>query len=481
MNQSNFEKILKISCVIMLVAISGAFLHYSINILNCPLEWEDMEGKRANDAVLFSEFSSPYVHGNDIDHPPVYYILVGLLIKLFGFSMLWGRLVSFLATIISVYLIYKIVHDITKDNFISILSGVLLIAYKGSAYILPLITPDITTVMFSLLGLYFISHIKEKNIYGYLAVISFVLAIYTKQSAVATIVASFVYLYIIEKKLAFKFFPIFLLISISILLYLQLSSDGWFSYLILGTPYLRGNLTPTYTIISQILFLRYNLVFLAVAFIFIFYQDKKNNYLLWKLNFLFSILFTLYLGMYKGIGFDLFIMLQIPATCILFGISFHHLINKMKLDSMVKSLILLLVLCQLIVVFIFKGQYSNNGLFIIPNKDDYNNSNKLISYVKNTEGDILTGKTKSFALLAGKKIWYLSTESLYQIWEIDGKYDPSEIVEKVKDKKFSLIIGYPDIPPIREQVLKNYTVTDSIRYHNKFGLYRNTFYIRQPK
>ena len=78
--------------------------------------------------------------------------------------------------------------------------------------------------------------------------------------------------------------------------------------------------------------------------------------------------------------------------------------------------------------------------------------------------------------MAGKKIWYLSTESLYQIWEIDGKYDPSEIVEKVKDKKFSLIIGYPDIPPIREQVLKNYTVTDSIRYHNKVGLYRNTFY-----
>ncbi len=83
--------------------------------------------------------------------------------------------------------------------------------------------------------------------------------------------------------------------------------------------------------------------------------------------------------------------------------------------------------------------------------------------------------------MAGKKIWYPSTESLYEIWEIDSKYNPSEIIEKLKDKNFSLIIGYPDIPPIKEQVLKNYTVTDSISYRGGYGLYRNTFYIRHPK
>ena len=92
----------------MLFVIFGAYLHYSINILNCPLEWEGMEGKRAVDALLISTSNTPYAHGNDIVHPPVYYILVGLLIKLFGFSMLWGRLVSLIATIVSIYLIYKV-------------------------------------------------------------------------------------------------------------------------------------------------------------------------------------------------------------------------------------------------------------------------------------------------------------------------------------------------------------------------------------
>jgi 4-amino-4-deoxy-L-arabinose transferase-like glycosyltransferase len=478
---SRINYTVKALCVVAMVAFVAVYFLYAYDLFKWPFEWKLEESKMTYQSLQIAEGIQPYSNGNHMSYPPVYYLLAAIPIKLFGVSLFWGRLISFLASLASMYVLYKIVLNQTGNRFISLLSGVMLITFKHAVVIYPTVSPETFVVLFSLLGVYFFIRAPEKKSFGYLAAAFLVIALYTKHSAVATILACYIYLLLVDRKQALRFFLWTFIPSLAILLILHVWTDGWSTYFILGQGVMSIFASqPFRTVVTQVSFLRYNIVSAGLIAALILHPATRGKYLFWKLNFLVAWLFTLYIGMNPGVGPDIFTMLQIPAGCILFGLAMHYFLTEVREAVIVKSLIWLLVFFQFIVLFVGSQQVSNNGLFKVPDKQDYAEANRLLEIVKNSKDDIFCGPVMSFALLSGKKVWLGGQKMLEYTWQ-DGRLDPSEVVNKIENREFSLIIGpVLKVPPITDAVMRNYAVQDTVVFRTQYGWWKYKLPIMRP-
>jgi hypothetical protein len=173
-------------------------------------------------------------------------------------------------------------------------------------------------------------------------------------------------------------------------------------------------------------------------------------------------------------------MLQAPATYILFGIALNYFLNELRERSIFRSLIWVLVFFQLVILFVGTQQNSSNGLYKVPSKKDYAQLNRLLSYVKTAEGDVLCGQFISLAMLSGKKVWLGAHDSL-EFMFMDGRFDPTEVVNKIEKMEFSLILGPPPkIPAISEAVHRNYAAVDTLSFNTQYAFWKATVTVMKP-
>lgn len=83
---------------------------------------------------------------------PVYNSIVGLFFKVFGFNLFWGKLVSFLSSVISLVCICRLLKDAYNDR-VAILGGLFFILSPLGMMLRTAFQPDSIALMFILLSL----------------------------------------------------------------------------------------------------------------------------------------------------------------------------------------------------------------------------------------------------------------------------------------------------------------------------------------
>jgi len=188
-----------------------AVLYYYIRdaswLLSYPHQMDFGEGFTMGISKLWAEGNwnwdinqTPYL---TMMYGPVFYMLTVPLIKVFGYSLMLGRIVEFGATIGSLVFILLIVKQLTKNWYVAMVTALLPLS-------IPIIRDwsfqarvDMLASMFSLAGVYVVIRFKGKGIYASLPL--FLLAFFTKQTAIAGVIAVGLYLLWKERGKAIPF------------------------------------------------------------------------------------------------------------------------------------------------------------------------------------------------------------------------------------------------------------------------------------
>jgi hypothetical protein len=130
----------------------------------------------------------------------------------------------------------------------------------------------------------------------------------------------------------------------------------------------------------------------------------------------------------------------IAVSCILTGALLDELEFRLDKKSLLNSMIIMLLLLQLVPFFqIPRSHWSRLG----PDKTTaINNFNKISSYVKQSDNNILS-QNASFVVLNGKT--YLFQPFIFNVLQRQGLWHQSKLVNDIKDEKFSLLLLYFDV------------------------------------
>jgi len=180
-----------------LVSRLAVFATLSASILRYPWVVDAAESVNIQSAFTLSQGHDPY--GSDVrgfvaaPYPPVYLVLSGLWLRIGGLSLLGGRVISLVATLVVAALAGYLVTRETGGRVAGVLAGVLFLVCGPTIVWATFYRQDLLALAFGLGGLAWLVRWPEgRRAYG--AIILFMLAVYTKQTALAAPVAACLYM-----------------------------------------------------------------------------------------------------------------------------------------------------------------------------------------------------------------------------------------------------------------------------------------------
>ncbi len=190
-----------------LLAFLGYFVvysYYACALFRFPYDYDQGEGFELYDSVLFSQGEWPY-RDNAVypfyasNYPPLFHLMVVPLVWAFGPQLWTGRAVSFAATLVTAALIAYAVRRETRLWAIPVLSGLAFLASNYVYQIGPLFRSHMTMVMFETAAVVVLNGVDDprygrRNLIAGLALL--LMAGYTKQLAIVTAMAAFLFLFL---------------------------------------------------------------------------------------------------------------------------------------------------------------------------------------------------------------------------------------------------------------------------------------------
>jgi hypothetical protein len=168
-------------------------------------------------------------------YPPLYHLTVRAAIGLGGDGLLAGRTISLLSTLATGALAAALTHDIVRPHVsrgialtAAAVAGLVLFLYWPVAIWSPLMRVDMLATALSFLGIWLAGRAFRRPGWLYLAVLSFVLAVYTKQTCIAAPGAVLLVGLGVDRRHTLKAYGCGLLIGLAALAVLTWASDGGF-------------------------------------------------------------------------------------------------------------------------------------------------------------------------------------------------------------------------------------------------------------
>ncbi|TVR23062.1 MAG: hypothetical protein EA396_04700 [Anaerolineaceae bacterium] len=241
------NRALLLAALILLGYLLAVYVVYAVNLIQFPFDYDQGEGFELYDVVLFGQFQWPYA---DIEtfpfygsiYPPLYHLFLVPFYWLFGAEYWYGRLFSFVSTLITAYLIgYAVYRETVRGApqaagrltlWVAVLAG---LAYLGSNivyHIGPLFRQHISMVMFETAAIVVLAHVNEmaddkRRRRVLLAGFALLLcAGYTKQLAAFTAISALVFLFIRNPRRAVMWGAGFALVGGGIFLFLTIATGG---------------------------------------------------------------------------------------------------------------------------------------------------------------------------------------------------------------------------------------------------------------
>jgi hypothetical protein len=348
-----------------LAAFTGYFIVYAIYafaLFQFPFDYDQGEGFELMDTLLFSQGQWPYRNIDEYpfyssNYPPVFHLAVVPLVWLFGPEYWTGRLVSYLATLVTAAAIGYGVHCESggRRPWLSLLAGLTFLASNYVYHVGPLFRQHMFMVMLETLAVVLVALVVarqersgRRDTRGLLVVmLLLLLAGYTKQLAYATVAAVFISLFLRSPRRAVVWAVPFAAVTGLIFLWINAATNGqWL------TNSITANLNPFIQEQAIGLFrqwIRLHTVITVVAVLMALYQlyfERLSVYAIW---FVAAVVNSVSAGTW-GAG-ESYFTTAIAASCILTGIAFHRALDRSekwdwRLHTAVVAFIPLLFLIQ---------------------------------------------------------------------------------------------------------------------------------------
>jgi hypothetical protein len=518
--------LLTILAVLAYVGYLIVYVSYAAELFRWPFDYDQGEGFELYDAILFSQGEWPYQDNASFpfyasNYPPLFHLLIVPLLPIFGHRLIAGRLLSFVATLLTAATIAFVVRRNIADReqdwarawFVPAISGLGFLASNYVYQIGPLCRMHMTLVMFETLAIAFIAEFEDpehgiRNLVLGLAMLF--CAGYTKQTAVFTVAAALSYVFLRDVKKALFAGAGLALAAGGLFLLINVATEGQWWVNIIQANVNEFDYRRTLFLFRQWLRLHTLFVLFALGyFLYELFWDRLSAYSLW---FFFALGIGALSGKW-GAGFGYFTT-AVAAACLTSGLAAGKLMNSdwrskiagWKLDigrqetyAFLTGLIAVLYLLQTPRMFhlptsgpLFaplsrllgvedqlaygEGEtlasthcepvmyhdaigYTQLGHPLSP--EDYVAGEKIMGYIRETEGPVFSEEAM-FSILAGKPVVTNPTQllNLYN----NGMLDTSEIVDRVDQQTFDVVIFraqfYP--PPVLTAIGQNYRPVDHV-------------------
>jgi hypothetical protein len=455
------------------------------------------------------------------NYPPLFHLLIVPLLPIFGHRLIAGRLLSFIATFVTAGTIALVVRRNIANGeqdgrvgwFIPLVSGLGFLASNYVYQIGPLCRMHMTLVMFETLAISFIAEFEEpehgtRNLI--LGLVMLFCAGYTKQTAVFTVAAALSYVFLRDIKKALLSGAGLALTAGAVFWLMNVATDGEWWVNIIQANVNEFDYRQTLFLFRQWLDLHTLFALLGIGYlVYELFWDRLSAYSLW---FLFALGVGALSGKW-GAGFGYFTT-AVAAACLTSGLALGKIVNAdwtskiegWKLSAgrgggqaLLTALIALLYLLQAPRMLhlptsgpvfaplsrmlgvddqLAYGQGENlapthcrpvmyhdamgyTQLGHPLSSEDYAAGEKIMAYVRETEGPIFSEEAM-FSILADKPVVTNPTQllNLYN----NRMLDTSEIIEHVNRQTFDVVIFraqfYPG--PVLEAIGQNYQPVDHV-------------------
>jgi hypothetical protein len=321
--------VLTVIAILVYVGYLVVYVVYAANLFRWPFDYDQGEGFELYDAVLLSHGEWPY-RDNAVypfyasNYPPLFRMLIVPLLLVFGPRLVAGRLLSFVATLVTAATISIVVRRRVGGWSIPTISGLAFLASNYVYLIGPLSRMHMTMVMFETLAIAFIAEFQHpqhgrRNLV--LGLVMLLCAGYTKQMAVFTAAAALAYVFLRDVKKAL-ISGVGLAVSAGAIFWLlNAATDGQWWINIIQANVNEFDYRQTVFLFGQ--WLRLHTLFIVLAGAYLIYElfwDRLSAYSLW---FFFSLGAGALSGKW-GAGFGYFTT-AVAAACLASGLALGRL------------------------------------------------------------------------------------------------------------------------------------------------------------
>ena len=471
--------------ILIYVGYFFIYLRYTVALLQFPFDYDQGEGFELNDSVLFARGEWPYKN-NEVfpfyssNYPPLYHLFLAPFVWVFGPAYWYGRLFSFLSTLVTAGAIGWAIHRATRDKPISIIAGLAFLASNYVYHIGPLFRQHISMVMFETLAVVILAPLshddtpaKRKRIC--LGLLCLLAAGYTKQLAYAT--AAVCLLFVISRgiKRGLLASAIFAAVAAAIFGLINAATGGqWWINIILANinEFIPGQMEGLY---RQWYDLHLILIWLSAAFVIIAVlnaagvkilrrfapQNDKSN-MLYAMWFVVAVANGSLAGKW-GAG-EAYFMTSIAALCICAGMLVAEwrqaaagsrplvqwatalaipcllILQAGRLVHMPTQGRLFEPIARLLNLPTDSPYYDSQGYTQLgrpPNAIDIEQGYKILAYVTAADGPVMTEEA-AFSLLAGKDQVGNPTQLLNLAK--NNMLDSKAMVEMIDNQEFDVIV-----------------------------------------
>ena len=417
--QTSITKLL-MAGILMLSAfyVSGLLWLFSQRLVY-PYELDWVEGGMLTSVIeilkghgLYVEPTISYV---PFVYAPIYFYVSALVAKIVGGSLLALRLVSIIASLVSLMMIVLIAAGETKSWFWGFVSaGLLAGLYPASGYWFDLARVDSLFLMFFLIFLYTLR--RGDTLFWQISAGVFAsLAILTKQAGLTMCLPIIAVYFLLDWRHRLAPPLTTLVVYGGVSLAFILSSDGWYTYycfsLLLSEPAPETILSffdfAEAFIVPNILIAT---VLSILVFLIWFFRNSKDQLFIW-LTVLVSTIITSYAGKAKVGGVSNAIIPTFAIFSLFLGVSIPEFLNK--LQSLPKQYYGVAEIGLCVLVIFQMTQVIYKPWRHAPSPDNYRDGEKALQIVKKFDGNVYIPNS-AISLMAGKSTFAHPSA----IWEV---------------------------------------------------------------
>jgi hypothetical protein len=493
---------LALLAILVYVGYLVVYVVYAVDLFRWPFDYDQGEGFELYDAVLYSRGEWPYQDNSRYpfyasNYPPLFHLLIVPLLPIFGPRLVAGRLVSFVATLVTGGTIFTVVRREVGGWFIPTISGLAFLASNYVYQIGPLSRMHMAMVMFETLAIAFIARFEHprhgrRNLV--LGLLMLLFAGYAKQMAVFTAAAALSYVFLRDIKKSIFAGIALAAVAGTIFVLLNVWTDGQWWVNVIQANVNEFDYRQTVNLFRQWFRLHAWFVLLAGGYlIYELFWDRLSAYSLW---FLFSLGAGALSGKW-GAGFGYFTT-AVAASCLVSGLALGRLRRAAEeaeptagsrsrpwaaaLLAILVPIIYLIQAPRLLhmptsgpvfgrlarafgvadrlvqgdcTTFEYYDSMGYTQLGHLLTAEDYAAGEEILNYVRTADGPAFSEEAM-FNLLVGKRVVTNPTQ-LLNLYKND-LLDTTEIVERISRQEFGVVIlraqFYPQ--PVLVAIGQNY-------------------------
>lgn len=505
--------LMSIATLLLLFALA-VYVAYAYNLITFPFDYDQGEGFELVDTIMFSEGRWPYQNTDSYpfyssNYPPLFHVMAAPFVWIFGPAYWYGRLLSFLGTLLTAAVIYYAVFREGRLRWIAALSALAFLSSNTVYHIGPLVRQHMTMVMFETLAIVLLaSAYPNRNKIGIAASLALLIAAgYTKQLAAISAIAALAWLMLRNPRRGILWSIGFSITGGAIFLWMNIATGGeWWRQAILANV---NQFNPLQTFDLALLWWQLHGFLVIPAVLMLVYNIYFARISLYGTWFIFALTLGAVGSGTWGAG-DSYFTTAIAGMCILSGLFFSKLIHRdLSLQqnyfqrtivpflrpAIWRPVIMLLIpiayigygiatfklpttlpiFAQIADVLQIEGNtqngfydsasydvlgYANIGHFVT--RDDHEAGWQIVERIRETEAPVMSEEA-GFSLAAGRDVITNPTQ-LRNLW-LNGLWNGDELVAMLEAQEFGLLIlraqFYPE--PALVAIGQHYFVTDVIR------------------